>query len=247
MSSPDPRISAHQTVRSGGAKPSQRRPGSAGNRNSRFRWWIRAALLIAAIVLFNLAAAKGLSELAETGLVAGLKAGGWMGIGALCIYAVLLAIPFVPGVEIGISVMIVQGPQMAPFVHGATVAGLCLAYGAGVAFSTSLPCAFLRTLGLAKAGAYVDAMKELGRNDRLQQMKDAVPFKGGRWILEYRYLLLAVLINMPGNSLIGGGGGILLLAGMSRLFWFPGLLLTVILATAPVPLAFWMFGPGLLD
>lgn len=38
------------------------------------------------------------------------------------------------------------------------------------------------------------------------------------------------------NILIGGGGGIALMAGMSRLFPLPVYLLTVICAVAPVPL-----------
>jgi len=59
-------------------------------------------------------------------------------------------------------------------------------------------------------------------------------------------VLLALLINLPGNSLIGGGGGILLVAGPSRLFSLPALVVTLILATAPVPLAVWLMGANIL-
>jgi hypothetical protein len=45
-----------------------------------------------------------------------------------------------------------------------------------------------------------------------------------------------VLINLPGNMLVGGGGGIALVAGMTRLFSWPAFLLTVAVAVAPVPL-----------
>jgi hypothetical protein len=34
----------------------------------------------------------------------------------LLIYALLIAIPFVPGVEIGLSFMIIEGPWIAPFI-----------------------------------------------------------------------------------------------------------------------------------
>lgn len=44
-------------------------------------------------------------------------------------------------------------------------------------------------------------------------------------------------LNLPGNALIGGGGGIALMAGMSRLFSFPLFLLSLTVAVSPVPLA----------
>jgi len=50
----------------------------------------------------------------------------------------------------------------------------------------------------------------------------------------YRYLALAVLLNVPGNAVIGGGGGIAMLVGMTRLFSFPAYIATVVLAVSPV-------------
>ena len=210
------------------------------------RLLLRWLLLIFAIVGFNLVAARWLAHLAETWIGAGWTAGSWFGLAMLAAYAVLLAIPFVPGAEIGISLLIMQGAAIAPFVHAATVAGLCLAYGLGHAFATRLPCAFLATMGMPRACAFVDEMKTMGPNQRSHRLNDAAPAWVGRWILGYRYLLVAVLINLPGNSLIGGGGGILLVAGMSRLFRFPILALVIALATAPVPYAVWFVGVGVL-
>lgn len=43
-------------------------------------------------------------------------------------YAVLIAIPFVPGIEIGISLMMMRGAEVAPVVYLATVAGLLVAF-----------------------------------------------------------------------------------------------------------------------
>jgi len=54
--------------------------------------------------------------------------------------------------------------------------------------------------------------------------------------LRHRYLALAVLFNLPGNMLIGGGGGIALIAGMSGLYRSTNYFITVTLAVAPVPL-----------
>ena len=49
-------------------------------------------------------------------------------------------------------------------------------------------------------------------------------------------LMIAVTLNLPGNVLIGGGGGIGLIAGMSGLCPFPKYILCVSLAIAPLPI-----------
>jgi hypothetical protein len=225
------------------AAPRSRLQPALSRRAKALRWM----LLIAGIVLLNLLAARGLTAMVETRLSDGLSGTAWVGIAALAVYVLLLALPFVPGVEIGISLLIMQGSAIAPFVFVATVAGLSLAYGAGRALATRLPCGFLRVMGLPRACAFVDAMKGLDRGDRLAVLEQAAPVWMGTWIIRYRYILLAILINLPGNSLIGGGGGILVVAGLSRLFAFPALLLTLAIATAPVPLAVYMFGIGFLN
>ncbi|MCK5205042.1 MAG: hypothetical protein KAR15_14265, partial [Desulfobacterales bacterium] len=56
------------------------------------------------------------------------------------------------------------------------------------------------------------------------------------FLSKYRYLTIAVLFNVPGNYLIGGGGGISLACGISRSISWKWFLLTVILAVSPVPL-----------
>jgi len=53
-------------------------------------------------------------------------------------------------------------------------------------------------------------------------------------------------VNLPGNILIGGGGGISLIAGASRLFSLPGFLTTIALAVSPLPLAILFFGKEIL-
>jgi uncharacterized membrane protein YdjX (TVP38/TMEM64 family) len=43
-------------------------------------------------------------------------------------YVVLLAIPFVPGAELGFFLLLLFGADIAPIVYGATVIGMTLAY-----------------------------------------------------------------------------------------------------------------------
>ena len=70
----------------------------------------------------------------------------------------------------------------------------------------------------------------------------AAPNRFAAVLLRQRYLALALLLNMPGNFVLGGGGGIAMMAGLSRVFSPPLFLLMTMLAVAPVPLAVAWFG-----
>ena len=166
--------------------------------------------------------------------------------GLLLLYAVVLAIPFVPGAEIGLALLMAHGPSAAPFVWGATALGLGLAYATGLALSGPLICAALHRIGFVRAAAALGRLRETDPETRMRRLEDSVPRWARSWVLRRRYLLLALLINLPGNSLIGGGGGILLAAGLSRLFRPLPVLLTLVLATAPVPVLLMIVGPGIL-
>jgi hypothetical protein len=97
----------------------------------------------------------------------------------------------------------------------------------------------LRLTGAAEIVARFEALPPKGRVACVQTL---LPKKYCGWIVKYRYVNLAVLINIPGNSVIGGGGGIALISGLSGMFRMPLAMLTIALATAPVPLAIWLFG-----
>jgi len=53
--------------------------------------------------------------------------------------------------------------------------------------------------------------------------------------MRFRLLALIVLINTPGNTIIGGGGGIAMAAGYSRSLTYPAFLACIAVAVAPVP------------
>lgn len=167
--------------------------------------------------------------------------GGWMpafGMLALLLlaYALLLAIPFVPGVELGLMLLAVEGARIAPFIWAATLLGLGLAYAAGAVIPYPALRRMLEDVRLTRAAALVGALEPLDRAERLGLLRDRLP----RWlsplVRSHRYALLALLINLPGNSVLGGGGGILLLAGVSRLFSPLATIATVAVAVAPVPI-----------
>lgn len=174
------------------------------------------------------------------------NAAGWampgLLVAVLVIYAVLIAIPFVPGVEIGLMVLAAGGPGIAPLVWLATSAGLTLAYMAGCKVPYSWLHRILLDLHLTRACRMLERMEAMTPAERAAAVQDILPTRYLGWIVAYRYVNLALLINVPGNSLIGGGGGIAFVSGLSGVFRAPLTVLTIVVATAPVPLAIWIFG-----
>lgn len=161
---------------------------------------------------------------------------------ALLIYAVLIAIPFVPGIEIGLMVLAAGGGDIAPFVWLATASGLTMAYMVGCKVPYRWLHRVLLDLHLTRACRMLEEFETLSPPERAGFIAAQLPGRYLDWIVRYRYLHLAVLINVPGNSIIGGGGGIAFVSGLSGVFRAPLAVLTLFLATAPVPLTIWLFG-----
>lgn len=161
-----------------------------------------------------------------------------MVMGAFTIYVVLAAIPFVPGAEIGFTLLLVFGAQAAPLVYFGMVGSLVVAYIIARLVPASALKRALDWFGLKKASNLISELDAVDREDRLNLLSQMMPSGMSQHLLRHRYLLLAVALNTPGNSLMGGGGGLAFVAGASRLFPFWPFLITVICAVAPVPLFF---------
>ncbi len=173
--------------------------------------------------------AKKLADLVEGQWGIGVLIGGGL------LYVLLLSLPFVPGVELGVLLMCVFGKEGIVFVYFATVAGLSLAFFMGRLLPKNWVEARLQKMGFSQncdnPTDEVDGMlNSLTRNAKFRQSH--------LWsfVSKYRYLTIAVLFNMPGNYLIGGGGGISLVCGISNSISWKWFLLAVILAVSPVPL-----------
>ncbi|MGD1968508.1 MAG: hypothetical protein PVH74_16135 [Desulfobacterales bacterium] len=156
-------------------------------------------------------------------------------IGGGIFYVLLLSLPFVPGVELGVLLMCVFGKEGIVFVYLATIAGLCLAFWIGRLLPQKWVESRLQMLGISLAcdnpSDEIDGMLDnLTSKRRWQQNRFQSFFS------KYRYLAIAALFNMPGNYLIGGGGGISLVCGFSHHISWKWFLLTVVLAVSPVPL-----------
>ena len=154
---------------------------------------------------------------------------------ATAVYVFLMALPFCPGMEVGLGMILVLGAKIVPLVYGATVTALLLAFLVGRLVPAHRIIATLDLLRLRRARDLLLRLEPLDSQQRLELLT-AGSTRLARSLLKYRYVAIALAFNMPGNILIGGGGGIALAAGFSRLFSLPAFALTVALAVAPVPL-----------
>ncbi|NNE88170.1 MAG: hypothetical protein HKN27_08850 [Silicimonas sp.] len=159
---------------------------------------------------------------------------------AFVAFIILAAIPFVPGAEIGFALLLLFGKEVAPLVYLGMVGALVLSYTIARLVPTSVLRGALMWLGLTKASNAVSGLDAASPNERLNMLSRILPSKVGHKLHRYRYMLLAIALNTPGNSLLGGGGGLAFIAGASRFFAFWPFLLAVLCAVAPVPVFFFM-------
>ena len=157
-------------------------------------------------------------------------------IAGVVFYAALMAIPFVPGMEISLALLAVFGPKVAMAIYAATVAALAVSCLIGRMLPVSLIATLFGSLGLQRAKGLVESLQPLTAEQRFEVLIEHAPKRVVPVLLKHRYIAIIVALNVPGNAVIGGGGGIALLAGMSGLFTFPRFLASVSLAALPVPL-----------
>ena len=151
------------------------------------------------------------------------------------LYVLLLSLPFVPGVELGLLLMCVFGKEGIVFVYVFTVAGLSLSFLVGQSLPKKWIISWLQKLGSSRA--CTNHCDEIGEMlDQSTLVRKFRQHRLGSYVLRYRYVTLALLFNLPGNYLLGGGGGISLVCGASRCLPRKQFLLTVVLATCPVPI-----------
>jgi hypothetical protein len=206
----------------------------------------RRVLLLAVyagLVLGSLAAGPWLAEWVQVDLGPGNEPQVHrMLLLSTAVYVLALAVPFVPGAEIGLAMMAMLGTGVVPLVYGATVVALSVAYLIGRLVPVRLTAAWLGALGLRRASELMLRLEALKPAQRLELLCESSPRSVLPFLLRHRYLMLGLALNLPGNSLIGGGGGIAMVAGLSGLVTPIGFLLTAAVAVAPVPLLFLILG-----
>lgn len=158
----------------------------------------------------------------------------------VAIYVLASALPFVPGAEIGFSLILLFGGRIAFVVYISMVAALIMAFLAGRFVPLTALAGAFKSLGLTQAYELTMHLAPLNSKQRLALLTENAPRRFVPHLLRHRYLALMLILNLPGNSIIGGGGGIGFIAGLSRLFSFPAYLAAVGLAAAPIPLFFFL-------
>ena len=157
---------------------------------------------------------------------------------AMVLYILLMSLPFLPGVEIGFMLMVMLGPKGVAIVYICTVLALMISFSVGRLIPLHHLVSLLEWLHFKRAASLLTSFSEVPPENRLGYLTDRVSVKVVPSILKHRYLTLALLLNLPGNALIGGGGGIGMMAGMSRLYSYPVCFLIVAAAVLPVPMFF---------
>ncbi|GAB5445956.1 hypothetical protein [Gymnodinialimonas sp.] len=157
-------------------------------------------------------------------------------------YIGLLAMPFVPGAEIGIALLAGFGAAIAPLIYVCTVAAMMLAFTIGRFLPITALERFLRVLRLRRAADLVARAAPLSQDERVAMLLEGQSKRIIPLALRYRYVAMALAVNMPGNSIIGGGGGIMMIAGLSGIFTPLSTFVTIVIAVSPVPLAVIFLG-----
>ena len=111
------------------------------------------------------AAASASAEMLTAGLIAVL----------VLAYALLIAVPFVPGIEIGLALLALRGSEVAPIVYVATIAGLMLAFGAGRQVPLDRLQRWFHDLRLTRAAAFVQRIAPLSPPRRLGLIRSHLP------------------------------------------------------------------------
>jgi hypothetical protein len=206
------------------------------------------------------AAARGMMLLLFVAAAIALNAaGGWLGgqmemthrplnsdgarlalIALAIIYVLLMALPFVPGIELGLALMLLLGDGGIALVYLCTQFALTLSFIAGRWLPLSLLSAALQALHLRRASHVLARIQSLAPDQRMGWLTERLPTAWGRRALKHRHLTLAVLLNLPGNAIVGGAGGLALIAGASRLYSLPRFCLLTAAATSPLPLLLWL-------
>lgn len=209
--------------------------------HKRFPWKLVVILLVisgigVAFLLGGAAAYDWVKEVAE-------KARNPTTLAILAVvYTIVAAIPGVPAIEIGILIMAVFGEAGIIVVWATTI----VAFNITFYFGRRIPRAKLerwlkpKNIPPEQLPAYeageVDTFTMVLARNRLGRaiLKWTGPPGGWR-----RYVLIGILINTPGNFVIGGGGGIALFCGTSDDIKWKPYFLTIVLAAIPIPLLFF--------
>jgi hypothetical protein len=200
---------------------------------------VRVLILILLLILLSMGSDWGIEQLKPLLIDWRLSWGRWALILALPVYIVLMSLPFVPGLEIGLALLMVFGESVAIPVYLGTLMALSLSFYAGRSIPLRSLIRAMHIFRLLKAETLMLELQGVEREHLIDVLTGQAPNRIVPFLVRHRFMTLVLLLNLPGNALIGGGGGIGLIAGLSRLFSYRQFLFAIALAVAPVPVLFY--------
>jgi hypothetical protein len=201
------------------------------------RRWLRLAMIYASLLVAGWLAGKWLLDVVTIDIATeSPERVRVFVILATVAFMVASAVPFVPGIEIGLGLILAFGAKMAVLVYASLVIALTTSFLVGRFVPVERVAAAFAYLGLTKARDLALRLAPLAPDERRDLLTAQMPKRVAPLLLRYRYLALVVLFNVPGNSVIGGGGGIAFTAGLSGLYSIHGFILSLAIGAVPVPL-----------
>ncbi len=206
------------------------------------RPWLRYVALLLAIVLLNILGGWLVAQLDFTLTPINSDMVYSLLLVTVTVYVLVIALPFVPGIEIGLALLFVLGPAGVPLVYLCNLLALALAFLVGRLIPLHLIARLFGWLRMERARGLINEMAACPPHQRLLRVLEETSVGWARRLLMHRHLAAAVVLNLPGNAMIGGAGGIAMIAGMSHLFRFPLFILTMAIASTPVPILILLTG-----
>jgi hypothetical protein len=163
-------------------------------------------------------------------------------LGSFGLYILLMTLPFMPGIEIGLTLMLFLGSKGVILVYCCTLIALSISFLIGQRIPLQKFVKFLGWLHLKKVRDLILEMEPLPPGERIAILHKKAPARIVPHLLKHRYLTIALLLNLPCNAVIGGGGGIGMIVGMSGLITYTRYLLTIAVSISPVPIAIFLKG-----
>jgi hypothetical protein len=204
--------------------------------------WLRLAALLLAIVLLNVAGGWLVAQLDFTLTPINSDMVYSLLLLTAAVYVLVIAMPFVPGIEIGLALLFVLGPAGVPLVYLCNLLALALAFLIGRLIPLHLIARLFGWLRMERARRMIETLASCPPHTRLMHVLESASAGWARRLLLHRHLAAGIVLNLPGNAMIGGAGGIAMIAGMSHLFRFPLFILTMAIASTPVPILILLTG-----
>jgi hypothetical protein len=163
-------------------------------------------------------------------------------LGSFGLYILLMTLPFMPGIEIGLTLMLFLGSKGVVLVYCCTLIALSISFLIGQRIPLQKFAKFFGWLHLKKARDLILEMEPLPPCERVAILHKKAPARIVPHLLNHRYLTIGLLLNLPCNAVIGGGGGIGMIVGMSGLITYTRYLLTIAVSISPVPIVIFLKG-----